>query len=92
MERRYPHQSPHLRSVFEWIIEKKTFYWLSLSKQATAEASILIAYNECMDQYTDTMQNASDAVQPYFDARELLNIHLAMKDQAMEQVWLNPFY
>ena len=55
-------------------------------KQATAETSNLILFNDVMDSYHESMQNALRDIEPYFNATELFEIHETAKNGSIAQV------
>lgn len=61
------------------------FYQL---KQATAEAMNLVLYNDCMDVYNDLMQEPLLEEEKIYSDKELKEIHLYAKGQAMQKVYI----
>lgn len=66
------------------------------SKQATAELTNQIVYNECMDRYNKMMQseikNINSLSKQYdFHKARLMNIHARIKDEIMNKVEATKF-
>lgn len=57
------------------------------SQQATAEASNLILYNDCLALYETSMKNnINNKTDSYFDSSELEEIHQQVKNDSISKV------